>query len=159
VLVDRTGELSHQIDGLEHAPPDRGTPEMAARLAANFANGVLFGLQVLARGEAARSLEVLVFTLRYLEWLARLVEGNVAHWPTPSRRWERDLSAEAQARLIDCTARSSRAELARAYRNAWAWGRSLAETLAQRHGLLLPDALYDRISQRVNASPEGLVWQ
>jgi lincosamide nucleotidyltransferase len=107
VLVDRTGDC-RQIDGLENAPPDRDPPEMAARLAANFANGVLFGSQVLARGEAARSLEVLVFTLRYLEWLARLVEGNVAHWPTPSRRWERDLSAEAQARFIDCTARSSR---------------------------------------------------
>jgi hypothetical protein len=39
------------------------------------------------------------------------------------------------------------------------WGRSLAEVLAQRHGLVLPDVLYDRISRRVNALQEGVQWQ
>jgi lincosamide nucleotidyltransferase len=149
VLVDRTGALTAEIARLDRTPPERDAPEAVTRLAANLANGVLFGSQVLARGEEARALEILVFTLRYVEWLARLAARTTAHWPTPSRRLEWDLPPEDVARLRRCTARLDRAELRDGYRNAWEWGRALAETLAARHGVTLPIELYERITERV----------
>jgi len=114
VLVDRTGELTRRMETLDHAPPERDTPDTAYALAVNFLNGVLFGSQVLARGELARALEILTCgVLRHLERMARLVESSADHWPTPSRGWERDLSPETQARLRDCTAGINPVELAR----------------------------------------------
>jgi lincosamide nucleotidyltransferase len=159
VLVDRTGELTQRMGALDHLPPERDSSETAYSLVANFLNGVLFGSQVLARGEAARALEILTCgVLRHLERMARLVEASTDHWPTPSRGWERDLSPAVQARLRDCTARLDPIELAQAYRNALAWGETLAETLAQGHSLAWPDAAFSRITQHLDNLQERPEW-
>jgi len=158
VLVDRTGELTRQIDGLEHAPPDRGTPEMAPGWRPTSPMVCCSGRRCW-RGVRRHA------PLRCWCSLCAISSGWPGWSKETSRTGRRPRAggtrpvSEAQARLMDCTARLDRAELARAYRNAWAWGRSLAETLAQPHGLVLPDALYDRISQRVNALQEELEWQ
>jgi len=149
VLVDRTGELSRRMAPLIGRPPERDTLETVRRLAANFLNLVLFGANVFERGELARALEILSGISRYLQWMARLTEGATAHWPTPSRAWEQDLSPAAVSRLAACTARLRRDELAAAYQAAWRWGVEMAEPLSARHALIWPRALVDRLADRV----------
>lgn len=149
ILLDRTDQLAAYLQPLIGLPQDRDTPETVLRLTANFYNVVLFGLNVLERGELARSLELLGALHRYLIWMARLEEGAIQHWPTPSRNLERDLSAATDARLQTCTAWLDREALVPAYANGWAWGLELAAALYARHTLTPPNALIDALSRRV----------
>jgi lincosamide nucleotidyltransferase len=83
LLVDRTGRLAQHLQPLLGPAPERDSPARIQTLTANFLNAILFGANVLARGEAARALEVLGLAHRSLLWMARLVEQKTAHWPTP----------------------------------------------------------------------------
>ena len=47
------------------------------RLRLNFVNWMLFGSNVLRRGELARALEILGIAHRYLEWMARLADDRM----------------------------------------------------------------------------------
>jgi lincosamide nucleotidyltransferase len=153
VLLDRTGELARHLAGLVGPAPERDTLEQVERLALHFMDGVVFGTTVLARGEAARALEILSYNNRNLLHMARLHERSTEHWPTPSRGLERDLSPEAYARYQACTAPCERDALWRAYQEAWRWGRELVEAGARRHGILLPAELVARVAERM-AGPE-----
>ena len=153
LLVDRTGELTELLGPLIGGPPARDSATTVETLRLNWINWMLFGLTVLQRGELARALEILGIAQRYLEWMARLAEGATTHWPTPSKSWERDVSAETAARLRACTARGEHAELVAAYRAAWRWGRELVDLLAERHGQPLPKDLLDRIEARYYGAP------
>jgi lincosamide nucleotidyltransferase B/F len=151
VLLDRSGELTRRLQPLLGPPPERLTDERVQSLGANLANVVLFGANVLARGERARALELLGIAHRYLLWLARLAEGSTAHWPTPSRAAEHDLSPQAYARLVACSAGLDAAALWRAYRGAWEWGWELMAGLEPEHGCGVPRALAAAIGERVDA--------
>jgi lincosamide nucleotidyltransferase B/F len=148
ILVDRTGELRTALQPLVELP-QRDTPETVESLMLNFANLVLFGSNTLARGELARSLEILGLCHRHLLWLARLAEGATLHWPTPARRLEQDLSAANYQRFTQCTARLEPHGLIQAYRSTWVWGAALASHLVQRHHLTLPDELFRLLDERM----------
>lgn len=150
ILVDRTGELRAQMQTLTGDPPARDTPETVQRLIDSFINVIIFGLNTLERGELARSLEILGLCHRYLLWLARLVESSTAHWPTPSRRVEQEVSRASYERFIHCTAHLERAALHQAYNTAWTWGGEMATGLAQHHDLALSAQLLDLVTQRVS---------
>jgi lincosamide nucleotidyltransferase B/F len=153
ILLDRTGDLSHCLAGLVGPPPARDTPRQVESLSVNFINWVLFGSQVLARGEHARALELLGITHRYLLWMVRLLEGATDHWPTPTKGLERDISAEAYQRFTVCTATLDQGSLRSAYETTWRWGRELMGSLAQRHNLRLPLPLLDRITDYLVTLP------
>ncbi len=151
VLVDRIGELTQRLAPLLLPAADRGADGRAATMQWMFANLMLFGASVLARGEVARSLEVLSLAHRYLLWQARLVEGKTEHWPTPSRSLETDISSAAYARYRACTAPADRAALASAYRNSWAWGQELSAALTPRYGESISASLAAKLTERVAA--------
>jgi lincosamide nucleotidyltransferase len=151
ILVDRTGELAQRLAALVGPPPERDTPATVERLIHNFANIALFGSYTLERGELARALELLSLAQRYLQHMARLVEGATQHWPTPSRSLEKDLSPAAYARLVACSARLDAGELAGAYREAWRWGTELTAALTRRHALPLPGPIFARIGERIRS--------
>ena len=111
-----------------------------------FINGSLFGINVLRRGEFARAGELLSIMQRHLLWMARLLEGPTAHWPTPSRLLERELSPESYARFAACTAPQNAAALWSAYRTAWVWRQAMMADLGARHGVGVPERLCARIA-------------
>ena len=146
ILLDRTGALHKAIQPLIGPPPERDNAAIVERFIFNFANLVLFGINTLGRGELARSLDLLSLLHRYLLWMARLIERSTAHWPTPSRKLEVELSALSYQRFADCTARLDRADLERAYRATAKWGGYLSWQLGTRHSLHLPHELLMRIT-------------
>ncbi|MDQ3928368.1 MAG: lincosamide nucleotidyltransferase Lnu(F), partial [Chloroflexota bacterium] len=150
VLVDRTGELTRLLQPYV-VPPQHDTPEQVQALCERFINWILFGTNVLARGEHARALDLLSWVHRYLLWLARLAEGRTEHWPTPSKSLEQDISPTAYARFKTCTASLDEGELWQAYRNAWEWGKELMESQAGRHGIALPTDLIMALDARIAA--------
>ena len=149
LILDRTGELTDHLRALIGPPIDRHAPDNIRFVCHSFINWTLFGANVLARGERARALEILGMMQRYLLWLVRLAEHSTAHWPTPSKALEQDISSTAYARYITCTARLDSASLSAAYRSAWSWGVELMESLATQHAIALPRSLFEPISRRL----------
>ena len=152
LILDRTGELTQRLEPLLVPPGDRGAHRRAHALQMNFTNLMLFGSNVLARGEVARSLEILSLAHRYLLWMARLVEGNTAHWPTPARGLEKEISPAAYARYVACTAPADPPALRAAYQSAWAWGRELMEAQAPTYGMAIPQTLAEKLAARLACS-------
>lgn len=148
LVLDRTGELGRRLGGISGPPPDRDTPTRVEFLSSLFLNGLLFGANVLRRGENARALDLLGNTQRHLLWMARTFEGTTTHWATPSKMLEGDVSEASYARYAACTARLDGGELRDAYLAAWEWGKELMAALAERHGATPPVALLGKLDRR-----------
>ncbi|HVF98542.1 MAG TPA: nucleotidyltransferase domain-containing protein [Chloroflexia bacterium] len=151
IMVDHTGELARLLRPYT-TPPQHDTPEQVRALCERFINWVLFGANVLARGEHARALEILGMAHRYLLWLARLAEGRTEHWPTPSKSLERDISPATYARFKTCTASLDEGQLWHAYDNAWKWGKELMTGQAEKHGIALPTTVISAMDARLAGS-------
>ncbi|HET8626361.1 MAG TPA: nucleotidyltransferase domain-containing protein [Thermomicrobiales bacterium] len=159
LVLDRTGELTRRLAALIGPPPARDAPEQIRFLADSLVNWLLFGSNVLARGELARALDLLGHAQRYLLWLARLATGATEHWPTPSKSLEGDLPAAAYARYAACTAPLDAAALRAAYRAACAWGAELLGALSAQYGLALPVELLGRVGAPSPPDPLSQRWE
>jgi lincosamide nucleotidyltransferase len=149
VLVDKTGELTSRVGGLVRRPPDMDTPERALFLCRSLSNWTLMGANLLERGEYARAEAFLTLAHGHLLQALRLVEGKSDNWLSPTRRLEEDASAASYGRYRACTAPLEAEQLVLAYASTWEWGRELMGELAKRHSLVLPEALLDKLDQRL----------
>lgn len=98
ILVDKSGELATWLRPLIGLLLRHETAADAEYLLHSFLNWYLMGINVLARGEAARALEVLALVHDQLLRLARLVAGLTERWIRPTSRLEEELPAEAYRR-------------------------------------------------------------
>lgn len=149
LVLDRTGELARRLRAVVGLPLDRDTPERVRFARDSFINWLLFGSNLVARGEDARALDLLFFVQRYLLHMVRLLEGKTEHWPSPSKALESDISRAAYARYAACTARLNGEDIRSAYLSAWEWGKEMMKVLGGRHGLESPATLLERIDQRL----------
>lgn len=148
ILLDRTGTLEELIQPMIGRPPRRDSPDTVRGLNANFINMMLFGANVMERGEYARAWTLLANAHSSLLKLVRLVENSTEHWPTPSKSLEWDLTNTAYQRYRRCTADIDPDGLFQAYRETWKWGIELMSVLSERHGVSFPSALLHSISER-----------
>lgn len=156
LILDRTGELAQQLVRWQGAIVEGPSPHNLQQIVDRFFNILIFGLNVLQRGEHARALELLSALHRYLLWMARAASGSTAHWPTPSRALEADLPPEHYARFVQCVALLDPASLKRAYRAAWQWSKELMRDLSTSHGTALPETLIDLVDSRAEQWLHGL---
>ena len=149
LILDRTGQLRQHLQALIGPPPEHDTPQEAGFQIHSFLNWMLFGSNVLARGEMARALELLHIVQDTLLRMARLLEGSSERWITPTRAAEREISPTAYARLAACSAKLESRALWEAYMEAWRWGNELMGGLAARHHLELPAGLIEKLDRRL----------
>lgn len=149
LLVDRSGRLAGHLQQLVDPPPERDTPDDVLFVCHSFLNWMLFGMNVLARGERARALELLTTVHDTLLRMARLEEGSTRHWISPTKALESELSPEAYAQFAACTATVEEASLKSAYAAAWRWGRRLMPAITAGHNVDLPQALIEKLEQRL----------
>ncbi|EJL20602.1 hypothetical protein [Brevibacillus sp. BC25] len=117
-IYDNTGMLRECLDYIGGKGPERMTDENVTFAFHNFVNAWLLGINVLRRGELARSLEVLAYVQKYMLQLLRINEQNVERWLNSTKNLERDLSPEAYEDYALITARLRKDELEQAYRHA-----------------------------------------
>ncbi|MCL4879319.1 MAG: lincosamide nucleotidyltransferase Lnu(F) [Anaerolineae bacterium] len=151
LLLDTTLELADHLAYLKNHVPDRADPENVQQLARLYLNWMLFGVNVLRRGERARAHELLNIAHRYLLWLARIAEHQVDHWPTPSRALEQELSETSYQRFASCTSSLHAPDLERAYLIAWTWGKEMIASLTPRS---IPGRLIDQLDKLFAALSE-----
>jgi lincosamide nucleotidyltransferase B/F len=148
LVLDRTGELARRLRRIVGPPPERDTPGQVRFLCECFVNWFLFGANLFARGELARSLDLLGIVRDRLLQMARVLEGSTIHWFNSSKFLESEISAASYASYVACTARLDSDELRDAYLSAWDWGRELMSSLADRHGVTFPHDLQERLDDR-----------
>jgi len=152
VLLDRSGELSQYASALVGGPPKREGALLVEGLALNLINLMLFGANLLNRGEFARAWALLSKSHENLLKLIRLHEGSTDHWPTPSRALEKDLSAAAYHRYLACTAGAESKALCAAYRESWKWSLELFKSVAVPLNIELPITVIKQVQRLLNDS-------
>ena len=147
VLLDRSGELSQYAKVLVGGPPERGGTTLVEGLALNLINLMLFGANLLNRGEYARAWALLSKAHENLLKLVRLYEGSTDHWPTPSRALEKDLSAVAYDRYLACTGSAESTALYTAYGESWKWSLELFQTVVRPLRIELPRTAIEQVQR------------
>jgi lincosamide nucleotidyltransferase len=148
LILDRTGELTLRLRKIVGPPPERDTRGQIRFVSVCFVNWFLFGANLFARGELARSLDLLRIVRDRLLQMVRVLEGSTLHWFNSSKFLEKEITEASYARYAACTARLDRDELRRAYLSVWKWGRELMSSLEERHGVAPPAALLVRLDRR-----------
>lgn len=117
-IYDSTEQLKSLLDHLGGAGPNRMTNENVNFAFNNFVNSWLFGVNVLKRGELARSLEALTYVQKYILQLIRIKENTVDRWLNSTKNLEEDISLESYQDYISITSRLNGNEIRNAYKNA-----------------------------------------
>ncbi|MBD2871953.1 nucleotidyltransferase [Paenibacillus arenilitoris] len=128
-IYDTTGMLKPRLDFLGGRGPERMTSENVNFAFNNFVNAWLMGVNVLRRGEMARSLDVLTQVQKHSLQLLRVKERKADRWLNYTKNLENDLNAENYRDYCLITARLQKEELARAYAHALALAERLIESL------------------------------
>lgn len=156
VVVDRGGLLAPVLRALpERYSPAADSQAIIAEYCDPFANWLVLAHHLTARGELLRACDALGHAQRHLLWMARLAEDAMAHWLTPSRGAERELSAESVADLYAATAAASPEALAGALRAALELGRRCWQVLAERHGQPVPVGLFAELQTALDRQGAG----
>ncbi|MET8728651.1 nucleotidyltransferase domain-containing protein [Streptomyces parvus] len=146
VLLDRTGRLTAAARELAAFNPPEPVAT-AQQLTDELANWTLMLAHVQARGEHARAHNLLHAVIAPLQLkLCRLLRGSTAHWLTPSRALEADLSGADVERYAASTGPLTPEAVRTAAANSWEWSRELAAEAADRWGTRLPSGLHEEIA-------------
>jgi lincosamide nucleotidyltransferase len=148
LILDRTGELTSRLRRIVGPPPERDTLEQVRFVCNCFVNWYVFGSNLFARGEFARSLDLLGIVRDRLLQMARVLEHSTLHWFNTSKFLEREISGPSYARFVACTARLDGNEIRSAYLATWEWGRELMSALADRYDATPPEAFLERLDGR-----------
>lgn len=149
IIVDRTGQMEKYIQPFIGGPPDRQNASTLTHVVNNFLNLMLFGANVMTRGETIRAWLLLRDIHANLLKLVRLQENRTDHWPNPAKGLETDISPSACARCRLCTATADPHDLLRAFQETWRWGCALMEKIAERADMSLPETLIQAIGGRI----------
>jgi lincosamide nucleotidyltransferase len=152
VLLDRSGELSRYASALVGGPPIRKGALLVEGLVLNLISLMLFGANLLNRGEYARSWALLSKAHENLLKLVRLQEGSTDHWPTPSRALEKDVSEDSYNRYLACTASAEHRALCVAYHETWKWSRELFKSVAEPLNIDLPRTIIAQAQRLLDVS-------
>lgn len=147
VLLDRSGELSQYASALVGGPPSREGASLVEGLSLNLVSLILFGANLLNRGEYARAWALLGKAHENLLKLVRLHEGSTDHWPTPSRALEADLSEPVYKRYATCTASAEPLALCTAYHESWKWSLELFQKVAAPVNIELPEKVIAQVQR------------
>ncbi|NLY41268.1 MAG: lincosamide nucleotidyltransferase Lnu(F) [Desulfovibrionales bacterium] len=151
VLLDRSGELALHASALVGSPPKREGAPLIEGIALNLINQMLFGANLLNRGEYARAWALLSKSHENLLKLVRLHEQTTDHWPTPSRALEKDLSADSYSRYLACTSSAESRDLYGAYLKSWKWSLELFKRVVIPQNIELPATVMKHVQRLFNA--------
>jgi lincosamide nucleotidyltransferase len=146
IVVDRSGRLERLLRALpERASTPAGPGDAVSECCDRFLNWIVLAHHLVERGELLRAWDALGHVQRHLLWMARLADGETAHWLTPSRAAETDLPPRTVEALVAATSAADLDGLRAALRAALAEGRRCWEAI----GGPVPDALIGELSAAI----------
>ncbi|WHT27953.1 lincosamide nucleotidyltransferase Lnu(B) (plasmid) [Enterococcus faecium] len=145
LIYDETGQLENYLSEISGARPNRLTEENANFLLCNFSNLWLMGINVLKRGEYARSLELLSQLQKNTLQLIRMAEKNADNWLNMSKNLEKEISLENYKKFAKTTARLDKVELFEAYKNSLLLVMDLQSHLIEQYNLKVTHDILERL--------------
>ena len=145
LIYDETGQLENYLSEISGARPNRLTEENANFLLCNFSNLWLMGINVLKRGEYARSLELLSQLQKNTLQLIRMAEKNADNWLNMSKNLEKEISLENYKKFAKTTARLDKVELFEAYKNSLLLVIDLRSHLLEQYNLKVTHDILERL--------------
>ena len=145
LIYDETGQLENYLLEISGARPNRLTEENANFLLCDFSNLWLMGINVLKRGEYARSLELLSQLQKNILQLIRMVEKNADNWLNMSKNLEKEISLENYKKFAKTTARLDKVELFEAYKNSLLLVIDLRSHLLEQYNLKVTHDILERL--------------
>lgn len=149
-IYDETGQLEQYLSGLGGSGPKRLTEENVNFLLNNFSNLWLMGINVLKRGEYARSLELLSQFQKSILQLIRIAEENADNWLNMTKNLEKEISSESYEKFRKTTARLEKSELHEAYKNSLLFIIELYKLLERRYQLTVSNDFFEKLLHYMN---------
>ncbi len=149
-IYDSTEQLKPLLYELGGAGPNRMTDENVNFAFNNFVNAWLMGVNVMRRGELARSLETLSHVQKYILQLIRVKEQSVERWLNSTKNLEGDISAESYKDYASLTSKLNENELKTAYKNALSIVKVLNETLCTLYAVDIGEDLISKLFDYLN---------
>jgi lincosamide nucleotidyltransferase len=135
---------------LEGPGPNRLTEENVNFLLNNFSNLWLMGINVLKRGENARSLELLSQLQKNILQLIRIAEENADNWFNMTKNLEKEISPENYEKFKKTTARLNELELYEAYKNSLLLVMELRNLVEKQYQLTISDDFLGKLFNYMN---------
>ncbi|QTD41860.1 nucleotidyltransferase [Sporosarcina sp. Te-1] len=144
-LYDSTGRLSPLLDHLSGPGPDRMTNENVNFAFNNFVNEWIMGINLIRRGELARSLEILSHVQKYILQLIRVKENSVVRWVNYTKNLEKDICEESYGDYVSITSALEAKELFDAYKSALQVMEKLYHTLGSFYKIEMSEVLIGKL--------------
>lgn len=149
-IYDETGQLELYLSELEGPGPNRLTEENVNFLLNNFSNLWLMGINVLKRGENARSLELLSQLQKNILQLIRISEENADNWFNMTKNLEKEISPENYEKFKKTTARLNELELYEAYKNSLLLVMELRNLVEKQYQLTVSNDFFEKLLHYMN---------
>ncbi|WP_039042857.1 hypothetical protein [Sporosarcina sp. ZBG7A] len=149
-IYDSTEQLKTLLYNLGGPGPDRTTDENVNFAFNNFVNAWLMGVNVLRRGELARSLESLTHVQKYILQMIRVKENMVERWLNSTKNLEEDISIESYQDYVSITSKLEENEIKNAYKNALNIVRALNEILGSHYIIDVDNDLISKLYSYLN---------
>ncbi|EFV76498.1 MULTISPECIES: hypothetical protein [Cytobacillus] len=146
-IYDSTNQLKPLLDDLGGDGPDRMTDENVNFAFNNFVNTWLMGVNVMKRGELARSLEVLTQVQKFILQLIRVKEQTVERWLNSTKNLEEDISTESYNDYAAITSTLKEKEIKNAYKSALKLAEKLNYILAAHYRVEVNKDLISKLHQ------------
>lgn len=117
-LYDSTDKLKSLLDYIGGTVVERNTEENISMVINNYINTWLLGINVLKRGELARSLDMLSEIQKYTAQLIRIKENSTEHWVNQAKQLEEEISSDSYEIYTSVTSVLEKSALEKAYKNA-----------------------------------------
>src|SRR5690625_850225 len=149
-IYDSTEQLKPLLDDLGGAGPDRMTNENVNFAFNNFVNAWLLGVNVMRRGELARSLETLADVKKYILQLIRIKENTVERWLNSTKNLEEDISTESYRDYVSITSGLKGNEIKSDYRNALEIIEALKDALETTYMVDIDNNIIGKLNNQLN---------
>jgi len=149
-IYDDTDQLYERLEDLSGDGPNWKTNEHVNDAFNNFVNLWIFGVNVLKRGEHARSLDILSRIQNEVLKLLRIKENTVERWINATKNLEHDLSEHSYENYRRTTALLDRESLVNAYGHALLLVESLHADLVRNYDLHLHEHTLMKMHTHLN---------
>lgn len=147
LIVDKSGELIPLLNQLIGEAPSNEFKKQAQHICDCYIGWIVFGFNVLKRGEFARA-HCLLGTIQWkLLSLIRLYEEKFENWCMPSRELEKDICIDLYAEYAFCTCNLNQSNLEQAYNNSWNLGKKLLTSLKGKNNIVVSEQLVKQLNE------------
>lgn len=150
-LCDKQGNLRKYLQILQDCKVERQTAENVESVVNNLLNAILFGVNVLKRGELTRSLECLYYSQKYYLQLIRLLENKTHHWVNPFKGLEKEISVSAYEAYRQCTSNLEPLHILSSYKNLLKESKENINVLQSKFSIIDFNELIGRLKEYIES--------